>query len=88
MSFEASTIPAIEGVLADVDVCQEGNEWQVDVKVKNTTAEPVVIKVKLAAEPRFKASQDLFPGINYNGNAEFFAFRLGKTFQICFLIVC
>lgn len=68
VSFEASTLPQIDGVTADVTTCREGDEWQLDVKVKNTTSEPVTIKVKLAAEPRFKATHYLFPGINYNGN--------------------
>ena len=69
VSFYATTLPEIEGVTTDVATSREGNEWQVDVKVKNTTAEPVTIKIKLAAEPRFKATQYLFPGINYNGNS-------------------
>ncbi len=68
VSFYATTIPAIEGVTTDVETSREGNEWQIDVKVKNTTSESVTIKVKLAAEPRFKATQYMFPGINYNGN--------------------
>ena len=68
VSFYATTLPEIEGVTTNVASVREGDEWQVDVKVKNTTAEPVTIKVKLSAEPRFKATHYLFPGINYNGN--------------------
>ena len=68
VSFYATTLPEIEGVTTDVATSREGDEWQVNVKVKNTTSESVTIKVKLAAEPRFKATQYLFPGINYNGN--------------------
>ena len=67
--FYASTIPAIEGVTAEVTPSRKGNEWEIGVKVKNTTDEAVTIKVMLAAEPRFEAATYLFPGINYNGNA-------------------
>ena len=69
VSFYAKTLPAIEGVTTEVLPTRNGNEWEVVVKVKNTTAEPVTIKVALAAEPRFAADSYLFPGINYNGNA-------------------
>ena len=36
VSFYATTLPEIEGVTTDVATSREGNEWQVDVKVKNT----------------------------------------------------
>ena len=67
--FYASTLPEIDGVTAEVSPLREGDEWQVDVRVKNTTDSPVTIKVRLVAEPRFEAESYLFPGINYNGNA-------------------
>lgn len=69
VTFTASTVPAIDGVVTSVDAEREGNEWEVEVKVKNTTDKPVTIKVKLAAVPNFKADSYLFPGINYNGNS-------------------
>ena len=67
--FYATTLPEIDGVTAEVETEREGNEWEIDVKVKNTTDKAVTIKVVLAAEPRFKADSYLFPGINYNGNS-------------------
>ena len=69
VEFSASTLPVIEGVTAEVSPVRNGNEWEVGVKVENTTDKPVAIKVVLAAEPRFKADTYLFPGINYNGNS-------------------
>ena len=68
VTFYASTLPEIEGVTAEATPLRKGNEWEVGVKVRNTTDKPVTIKVMLAAEPRFEASSYLFPGINYNGN--------------------
>lgn len=69
VTFSAYTLPEIEGVTAEVTPSRKGDEWSVDVRVKNSTDNEVKIKVALAAEPRFKASSYLFPGINYNGNA-------------------
>ena len=68
VTFSAYTLPEIEGVAAEVIPSREGDEWSVDVRVKNTTDKEVKIKVALAAEPHFKADSYLFPGINYNGN--------------------
>lgn len=68
VTFSAYTLPAIEGVTAEAAPLREGNEWSVDVRVRNTTDKEVKIKVALAAEPHFKADSYLFPGINYNGN--------------------
>ena len=68
VEFYASTLPEIEGVVAEVTPVREGDEWEVGVKVVNTTDKTVTIKVVLAAEPHFKASSYMFPGINYNGN--------------------
>lgn len=68
VGFYASTLPAIEGVTAEVAPVRNGNEWEVGVTVRNTTDKAVTVKVVLAAEPRFKAASYLFPGINYNGN--------------------
>ncbi len=68
VTFSAYTLPAIDGVTTEVTPTREGDEWSVDVKVRNTTDKEVTIKVALAAEPRFKATSYLFPGINYNGN--------------------
>ena len=67
--FYASTLPVIEGVTAEVLPSRNGDEWNLTVRVKNTTDKPVTIKVALAAEPRFEATSFLIPGINYNGNA-------------------
>ena len=69
VSFAATTLPAIDGVVADVDARRCGDEWQIAVRVINTTNKPATVKIKLAAEPGFKADTYLFPGINYNGNA-------------------
>ena len=69
VDFYGYTLPEIEGVTTEVAPERKGNEWEVEVKVKNTTDKAVTIKVALVAEPHFKASTYLFPGINYNGNA-------------------
>ena len=69
VSFSVKTIPAIDGVTTEVTPSQNGNEWEVGVKVKNTTAEAVTLKIALVAEPQLKADSYLVPGINYNGNA-------------------
>ena len=62
--FSVTTLPAVEGVVASVDAERSGDEWLVSVDVKNTTSEPVTLKVKLVAEPDLKADSYLFPGIN------------------------
>ena len=67
-TFTVATLPAIDGVTTDCVAEREGDEWQVAVKVKNTTSESVTIKVALTAEAPFVADHYLFPGINYNGN--------------------
>ena len=66
--FSVATLPAIDGVTTECVAEREGDEWQVAVKVKNTTSESVTIKVALTAEAPFVADHYLFPGINYNGN--------------------
>ena len=67
--FSVTTLPAVDGVVSSVNAERKGNEWEIAVNVKNTTNEPVTLKVKLVAEPDLKADSYLFPGINYNGNA-------------------
>ena len=66
--FSVATLPAIDGVTAECVAEREGEEWQISVKVKNTTSEAVTIKVALTAQAPFAADRYLFPGINYNGN--------------------
>ena len=68
VAFSVTTLPAVDGVVANVAAERTGDEWLVAVEVKNTTAEPVTLKVKLVAEPELKADSYLIPGINYNGN--------------------
>ena len=66
--FSVATLPSIDGVTAECVAEREGEEWQISVKVKNTTSEAVTIKVALTAQAPFAADRYLFPGINYNGN--------------------
>lgn len=68
VKFSLCTVPAIRGVKTSLTTERSGDEWTVLVKVKNTTKEPVTMKVKLSAEPQIEAATYLFPGINYNGN--------------------
>lgn len=67
-TFSVATLPAIDGVTAECVAEREGEEWQISVKVRNTTSESVTIKVALTAQAPFEADHYLFPGINYNGN--------------------
>ena len=68
-SFSVATLPAIDGVTTHYTAEREGNEWEIEVKVKNTTANPVTVKVALRADASFVAEHYLYPGINYNGNS-------------------
>jgi hypothetical protein len=68
VSFSATTLPVVDGVVASAEAKRSGDEWQVFVNVKNTTDKAVTLKVKLVAEPDLKADTYLIPGINYNGN--------------------
>ena len=66
--FSAYTLPAVDGLKASVAVRQSGDEWRLAVSAVNTTATNVVFKLALAAEPRFRATRYLIPGVLYNGN--------------------
>lgn len=66
--FTVETIPAAQGLDAELSTTRKGNEWSVDVCVRNNSDSTYTFKVRLAAEPHFKADSYLFPGINYNGN--------------------
>ncbi|MBR2326370.1 MAG: hypothetical protein IKA49_03310 [Alistipes sp.] len=68
-SFSVATLPAIDGVTTHYTAERESNEWEIEVKVKNTTANPVTVKVALRADAPFVAEHYLYPGINYNGNS-------------------
>ena len=66
--FEAFPVPDIPGLETYCIPVRKGSEWNLDVKVTNSGSDTAIFKLALAAEPHFKASGYLFPGINYNGN--------------------
>lgn len=68
VNFTIETLPAVEGLDAELTTSRNGEEWDISVLVKNNTSTEQTFKVRLAAEPRFRANSYLFPGINYNGN--------------------
>ena len=68
VAFTAWTIPAAEGLAAEVKPVRTGNEWSVAVTAKNATATNVTFKLVLEAAPGFAATRYLIPGVLYNGN--------------------
>ena len=68
VSFKVGTLPAAEGLDTEVSAERNGNEWAIDLCVKNNSATPQTFKLYLAAEPHFRAESYMFPGTNYNGN--------------------
>ena len=68
VAFNVKTIPAVDGLDAEIAPVRSGNEWVVDVCVKNNTDAEQTFKVRLEAEPHIIAESYLFPGTNYNGN--------------------
>ena len=68
VDFSVKTLPEIEGVKAEMTAERSGDEWRVEVRVRNESDAPQTFKVQLSAEPRFRAETYLIPGTNYNGN--------------------
>ena len=68
VSFKVGTLPAVDGLDTEVSAVRNGNEWAIDLCVKNNSATPQTFKLYLAAEPHFRAESYMFPGTNYNGN--------------------
>ena len=68
VSFNAGTLPAIEGLDTKVSAVREGKEWKIDICVTNSSDSVQTFKVFLHAEPHLQADSYMFPGINYNGN--------------------
>lgn len=66
--FRVYTIPEMVTLKTSCTPEREGNEWSISVGVKNTGTDTLSFKLALCAEPHIKATQYLFPGINYNGN--------------------
>ena len=68
VSFKVGTLPAVDGLDTEISAVRNGNEWAIDLFVKNNSATPQTFKLYLAAEPHFRAESYMFPGTNYNGN--------------------
>ena len=68
VSFKVGTLPAVDGLDTEISAVRNGNEWAIDLCVKNNSATPQTFKLYLAAEPHFRAESYMFPGTNYNGN--------------------
>ena len=68
VSFKVGTLPAVDGLDTEISAVRNGNEWAIDLFVKNNSATPQIFKLYLAAEPHFRAESYMFPGTNYNGN--------------------
>ncbi|MBQ7517688.1 MAG: hypothetical protein IJU13_04595 [Bacteroidales bacterium] len=67
-SFRVYTQPETASLKTGCKAVRSGDEWTVRVSVRNTGTDSAVFKLVLAAEPHLKATQYLYPGINYNGN--------------------
>ena len=68
VSFKVGTLPAVDGLDTEISAVRNGNEWAIDLFVKNNSATPQTFKLYLAAEPHFRAESYMFPGTNYDGN--------------------
>ena len=68
VTFSVKTLPEIEGVRAELQSEHSGNEWRIEVSVRNESDAPQTFKVRLSAEPGFRADRYLIPGTNYDGN--------------------
>ncbi len=68
VNFSVTTLPEIEGLKSEVIAERSGDDWRVEVAVHNESDAAQTFKVRLAAEPRFRANRYLIPGTNYDGN--------------------
>ena len=68
VSFTAWTVPAVDGLTAEVKTVRTDGEWEIAVTAKNAAATNVTFKLVLEAAPRFVATRYLIPGVLYNGN--------------------
>ena len=68
VNFTAGTVPQMDCLKTSVEAVRSGNEWDIDVSVKNLSDTAVTFKLVLSAIPGFRAEKYLIPGINYNGN--------------------
>ena len=74
--FNLFTIPSIPGLEAGFSVSVPENltlnrgshVWCIEAEACNTTPDTVRFKLVLSAEPHFRASRYLIPGVLYNGN--------------------
>ena len=75
VDFSVVTIPSDDGLKTEVeagrisvDKVRQTEVWKVEASARNTGDRPVSFKLVLKAEPRFRASRYLIPGVLYNGN--------------------
>ena len=68
VDFRAFTVPGNDSLATYCEAERKGDEWAVEVSVRNNSREEQVFKLALAAEPGFKADSWLIPGVNYDGN--------------------
>ena len=68
VDFTASTLPQMDCLKPSVDAVRNGDEWDINVSVTNTSDTAVTFKLILSAEPHIRDAKFMFPGINYNGN--------------------
>ena len=68
VDFTADTVPQMDCLKTSVESVRSGNEWDIDVSVRNISDTAVTFKLVLSATPGFRAEKYLIPGINYNGN--------------------
>ena len=70
--FSATTQPAIEGLVVSMKTENDNEKgtsvWRIELKTVNNTAFTQTFKLVLSAEPGFKATRYLIPGVLYNGN--------------------
>ena len=70
--FSAATQPAVDGLTTSLEISKSREDWtrvwQIDLTATNATDTPQTFKLVLSAEPGFKASHYLIPGVLYNGN--------------------
>ena len=74
--FKIETRPAAEGLKAELSVSEipsgdfaKGTKvWRIEATAVNKGSEPQTFKLVLSAEPHFKASHYVIPGVLYNGN--------------------